>query len=410
MAIDLPCDGDGICMVCKAAPPEAEMVHCCTCASPWHAQCLSKPPESMAVVARWQCPDCDAPEEGFASAPAAAPSGGHAELIAGIRAIEADGLLTEAEKARRRQALLGGGVAAAQVDDEEESKKKKGKASDDVLDLLDEKFNCSFCMQLPERPVTEEHGWKWMKPPPISRKPVLCGDERKSAKRAVKHAQNMSVRERLLKGLQISESVAYILVSFIVNRELMDLIESLQNKTAEEQQSEESSDIVEKSSGDESDALEERFPNEGGSNNVEKEKATGSAEGKDNVEENNLESIDGDSDVNVVANSESEEGGLRNASPVDVASGTNSQSSRKRKNAGSRSGVKKAQNEEATAMCSEHLNAEKDDAAGKVKVDNLYSETEQDGKEHVPDQVSGAKGFASCKQNNPAPKRARKGK
>lgn len=57
-----------------------------------------------------------------------------------------------------------------------------------------------------------------MKPPPISRKPIFSGDERKSAKRAVKHAQNMSVRERLLKGLQISESVAYILVSFIVLR------------------------------------------------------------------------------------------------------------------------------------------------------------------------------------------------
>ncbi|CAD5166358.1 unnamed protein product [Musa acuminata subsp. malaccensis] len=772
MTIDLPCDGDGICMVCKAAPPEAEMVHCCTCASPWHAQCLSKPPESMAVVARWQCPDCDAPEEGFVSAPAAAPSGGNAELIAGIRAIEADGLLTEAEKARRRQALLGGGVAAAQVDDEEESKKKKGKASDDVLELLDEKFNCAFCMQLPERPVTtpcghnfclkcfqkwvgqgkltcakcrspipskmamqprinsalvvairmaktakstsgvsspvyhfirnenrpekaftterakkagkanacsgqifvtippdhfgpilseydpkrhqgvlvgetwedrmecrqwgvhlphvagisgqcdygaqsvalsggyeddedhgewflytgsggrdlsgnkrtnkeqafdqkfeklnaalrvsclkgypvrvvrshkekrssyapetgvrydgiyriekcwrkvgiqgfkvcrylfvrcdnepapwtsdehgdrprplpvikelknatdaavrketpawdydEEHGWKWMKPPPISRKPIFSGDERKSAKRAVKHVQNMSVRERLLKefsclvcrkvmtlplttpcGHNFCKSCllgAYADKSFVrertreggrslraqkivkkcpscpidisdflqnpqVNRELMDLIESLQKKTAEEQQSEESSDIVEKSSEDESDAMEKKFPSEGGSNNVEK--ATGSAEGRDSVEENNLESIDGDSDVNV-ANSESEEAGLSNANAVNEASGTNSRPSCKRKNAVSRSsGVKKAQNEEATAMDSESFNAEKSDAVGKVKVDNLSSEMEQDIKEHVPGQVSEAKGFAYRKQSSPAPKRARKGK
>lgn len=185
----------------------------------------------------------------------------------------------------------------------------------------------------------------------------------------------------------------------------MDLIESLQKKTAEEQQSEESSDIVEKSSEDESDAMEEKFPSEGGSNNVEK--ATGSAEGGDSVEENNLESIDGDSDVNV-ANSESEEAGLRNANAVSVASGTNSRC--KRKNAVSRSGVKKAQNEEATAMDSESFNAEKSDAVGKVKVDNLSSEMEQDIKEHVPDQVSEAKGFASRKQSNPAPKRARKGK
>lgn len=188
----------------------------------------------------------------------------------------------------------------------------------------------------------------------------------------------------------------------------MDLIESLQKKTAEEQQSEESSDIVEKSSEDESDAMEEKFPSEGGSNNVEK--ATGSAEGRDSVEENNLESIDGDSDVNV-ANSESEEAGLRNANAVNEASGTNSRSSCKRKNAVSRSsGVKKAQNEEATAMDSESFNAEKSDAVGKVKVDNLNSEMEQDIKEHVPGQVSEAKGFAYRKQSSPAPKRARKGK
>ncbi|WOL11468.1 hypothetical protein Cni_G20231 [Canna indica] len=159
MAADLPCDGDGICMVCKAVPPEAEMVLCRTCASPWHAQCLSKPPESMAAVAQWECPDCNPPEDGLAPAPAAAPSGGSAELIAGIRAIEADQLLTEAEKARRRQALLSGKAADAMDNDkEDEDKEKKGKGPGDVLDLLDAKFNCSFCMQLPERPVTTPCG------------------------------------------------------------------------------------------------------------------------------------------------------------------------------------------------------------------------------------------------------------
>lgn len=153
MTLDLPCDGDGVCMVCKVAPPEEELVLCRTCVSPWHAQCLSKPPESMAVVAQWLCPDCNPPEEGLT----AAPVSGNAELIAGIRAIDADQMLTEQEKARRRQALVGGGkdaVAESDEEEEEDNKASRGKGIGSVLDLLDEKFNCSFCMQLPERPVT----------------------------------------------------------------------------------------------------------------------------------------------------------------------------------------------------------------------------------------------------------------
>ncbi|XP_074563030.1 E3 ubiquitin-protein ligase ORTHRUS 2-like [Curcuma longa] len=157
MALDLPCDGDGVCMVCKVAPPEEELVLCRTCVSPWHAQCLSKPPESMAVVAQWLCPDCNPPEEGLT----AAPVSGNAELIAGIRAIDADQMLTEQEKARRRQALVGGGkdaVAESDEEEEEDNKASRGKGIGSVLDLLDEKFNCSFCMQLPERPVTTPCG------------------------------------------------------------------------------------------------------------------------------------------------------------------------------------------------------------------------------------------------------------
>ncbi|EHA8588617.1 putative E3 ubiquitin-protein ligase ORTHRUS 2 [Cocos nucifera] len=152
-ACDLPCDGDGVCMVCKATPPEAEVILCRTCATPWHAPCLARPPETLASVADWECPDCSPSAAASIPAPIAALSGASGDLIASIRAIEADTSLTEEEKARRRQALVSGAPQA--VEEEEKGKKKKAEGEDDdVLDLFDEKFKCAFCMQLPERPVT----------------------------------------------------------------------------------------------------------------------------------------------------------------------------------------------------------------------------------------------------------------
>lgn len=68
--------------------------------------------------------------------------------MAAIRAIESDGSLTEQEKAKRRQELMSGG--GRRGDDEKEKVEK----ANGVLDLFDEGLNCSFCMQLPERPVT----------------------------------------------------------------------------------------------------------------------------------------------------------------------------------------------------------------------------------------------------------------
>lgn len=78
--------------------------------------------------------------------------------MAAIRAIEADEKLTDKEKARKRQELLSGKVEEEMKENENE-KKSKGKerereSDSDVLDLLDGSLNCSFCMQLPERPVT----------------------------------------------------------------------------------------------------------------------------------------------------------------------------------------------------------------------------------------------------------------
>ncbi|CAN0890916.1 E3 ubiquitin-protein ligase ORTHRUS 2 [Linum grandiflorum] len=154
-AIQLPVDGNGDCMVCKVKPPAEETLTCSTCAAPWHVPCLATPIESMASVLQWECPDCnlDAPD-----AAAAAPVTSGNELLVAIRAIEADSGLSEQEKARKRQALLGGKAVVQDDDDEDVKGKGKVNAEMDVLKLLGESFNCAFCMQLPERPVTTPCG------------------------------------------------------------------------------------------------------------------------------------------------------------------------------------------------------------------------------------------------------------
>uniref|UniRef100_A0A0D3G277 RING-type E3 ubiquitin transferase n=1 Tax=Oryza barthii TaxID=65489 RepID=A0A0D3G277_9ORYZ len=148
---DLPCDGDGVCMVCRvASPPEVDLLRCSTCATPWHSPCLSKPP-ALADAAQWSCPDCsgdstDAPPP----APAPLAPGSAGQLVAAIRAIECDATLSDQEKARRRQELLGGAApAGADADDDE---------GDDVLEVIGKNFSCAFCMKLPERPVTTPCG------------------------------------------------------------------------------------------------------------------------------------------------------------------------------------------------------------------------------------------------------------
>ncbi|XP_009617502.1 E3 ubiquitin-protein ligase ORTHRUS 2-like [Nicotiana tomentosiformis] len=151
---DLPCDGDGVCMVCKTKPSENESLLCKTCATPWHVTCLSAPPNSMADAVNWECPDCsvppDAPPVAVKQNAAAASSSYGSDLIAAIRAIESDSSLTEQEKAKQRQELLSGSAKASNLE---------GVNTDnDVLNILDGSLNCSMCMQLPERPVTTPCG------------------------------------------------------------------------------------------------------------------------------------------------------------------------------------------------------------------------------------------------------------
>ncbi|XP_052205944.1 E3 ubiquitin-protein ligase ORTHRUS 2-like [Diospyros lotus] len=155
---NLPCDGDGICMICRQKPPEHETLLCKTCATPWHFSCLSTPEETLADTLQWDCPDCSFVAQ---TDPPAADLSGASEssgnLIAAIRAIESDGSLTTQEKAKRRQELLSGSAKSASIE-AGSSSKERAKGDKDVLDLLDGSLNCSFCMQLPERPVTTPCG------------------------------------------------------------------------------------------------------------------------------------------------------------------------------------------------------------------------------------------------------------
>ncbi|CAH9138695.1 unnamed protein product [Cuscuta epithymum] len=156
---DLPCDGDGVCMACKSKPLENESLICNTCATPWHVACLSVRPESMSDAVRWECPDCSPPVTedihlAVKPAPVVQASSSAGDLIAEIRAIEADEALTDREKAKKRQELLSGGAKAVDAD----SEKKNGCGNNEVLNLLDESLNCSICMQLPDRPVTTPCG------------------------------------------------------------------------------------------------------------------------------------------------------------------------------------------------------------------------------------------------------------
>ncbi|KAL5733853.1 hypothetical protein ACOSP7_031714 [Xanthoceras sorbifolium] len=153
---DLPCDGDGICMTCKRKPSaeEEETITCRTCATPWHVTCLSVARlETTVAESEWECPDCLAAEVSGGSEKAY-PGG----LVAAVRAIESDESLTEMEKAKRRQELVSGGGGGRSDANREKKRMDGGGGDDNVIGILDGALSCSFCMQLPERPVTTPCG------------------------------------------------------------------------------------------------------------------------------------------------------------------------------------------------------------------------------------------------------------
>ncbi|GAU33277.1 hypothetical protein TSUD_279510 [Trifolium subterraneum] len=137
--VQLPCDSDGHCMVCKQNPPNTEILPCRTCTTSWHIPCL---PILPTTFLDWDCPDCCLPQQNNHDPPLAE------NLISSIQAIQSDISLTEIEKAIKCQKLVGGSSKPHSDDNK----------SNGVLDIFDGTLNCSFCMQLPERPITTPCG------------------------------------------------------------------------------------------------------------------------------------------------------------------------------------------------------------------------------------------------------------
>ncbi|KAI3840306.1 hypothetical protein MKW92_008782 [Papaver armeniacum] len=153
--VQLPCDGDGVCMLCRTKPiSELETLICKTCITPWHVSCLTTPPESLSSTLKWDCPDCSMSPVDDSVVPAVDTSSSSNELVSMIREIEGDSTLTDQEKAKKRQQLLSGSLKSSDLDDDE----KKSSGGNDMMKILDDKLNCSFCMQLPDRPVTTPCG------------------------------------------------------------------------------------------------------------------------------------------------------------------------------------------------------------------------------------------------------------
>eukprot|EP00897_Mesotaenium_endlicherianum_P008098 jgi/Mesen1/7316/ME000376S06491 len=165
--MELPCDMDGKCMMCKVIPADDSVVLCSSCSSPWHMSCLN-PPLSEVPAGDWHCPDCRPADPSTPNqAPKATLQGSarpETDLVAKIRAIQADSDLSEAEKATQRQHLLAG-ASSVPANSKLTSENVRGTSQKDgpgrssgSVSFLDDKLNCIFCIQLVDRPVTTPCG------------------------------------------------------------------------------------------------------------------------------------------------------------------------------------------------------------------------------------------------------------
>jgi len=108
----------GVCMTCKETVREFETLLCKTCKISWHMPCLLLPP---GTIYDWECLDCSEPID--------------------INIVATSPSLNDEEKAEICEELV-------------VSSTENNIGSNGVLDIFDHSINCSYCMELPERPVT----------------------------------------------------------------------------------------------------------------------------------------------------------------------------------------------------------------------------------------------------------------
>ncbi|KAI3759564.1 hypothetical protein L6452_07463 [Arctium lappa] len=164
-APQLPCNADGVCMLCKDKPQPVEKVMCITCVTPWHVSCLTTPPDILTAAVFWVCPDCTInPVGGLTNV--LGPVGENADLVAAVRRIVEDPSLTESEKAKRRQDLMSGAIAdhkgkgkmAEDDEDDDDDERTESDSDINIVDIEDDEIRCAICLQSPEKPVTTPCG------------------------------------------------------------------------------------------------------------------------------------------------------------------------------------------------------------------------------------------------------------
>ncbi|ONK56054.1 uncharacterized protein A4U43_C10F3670 [Asparagus officinalis] len=235
-------------------------------------------------------------------------------------------------------------------------RKRRRNGPSTIKEKLLKEFSCLICCKVMSLPLTTPCAHNFCKPC------LLDSYADQSFLRERTHGGRTLRTQKVVKKCpSCPNDISDFLQNPQVNREVMDLIESLQKKNEDENiegSTEEGSDVVQKSGGDDSDVekdeVETNDKEEIGSGDV-KEDETGSddkliEEGSDGVvaKEKKLEPANGDSEIHA-ANSEMDESGEDCQSP---AKKTNTQATRKRKQITStkRFGKKAKKNEDVGSV------------------------------------------------------------
>ncbi|CAL5207588.1 unnamed protein product [Lathyrus oleraceus] len=128
-------------MICNHKPLESEIVSCKTCATPWLVPCL---PLRPLKIFDWNYTDCSQPVDVNHVVDASAPPI-TCSLVSTIYANENGTSLTGEERAKKSHEVYDGSPKPPF---------ENNKKYNDLYGIFYSKLNCTFCLHLPERPIT----------------------------------------------------------------------------------------------------------------------------------------------------------------------------------------------------------------------------------------------------------------